>query len=182
MTRRPNRDRADRIDEAARASARDGLSRRQALRMLLGGSTAAVVGYSVVGAVRRSAPPADVSLAAGSGTGTAAGGAPAAAASGAGPAGIAGTGADASTTSTTALVGRAAANNCPFPNTIRPVTGPDDCPNNRIPKINHTPATNGCGPQAGVDFVPDDFGDYSFTQPCNGHDTCYGTCLSLIHI
>jgi secretory phospholipase A2 len=54
----------------------------------------------------------------------------------------------------------------------------DDCPDNRTPKDNHTPAVNGCGPQGGLDFVPDDYGQWSFTEPCNGHDRCYGTCGS----
>lgn len=58
----------------------------------------------------------------------------------------------------------------------RPLTGPTDCPDNRVPKLNYTPITNGCGPQSGRDLVPDDFGWWSFREPCNGHDRCYGTC------
>jgi hypothetical protein len=35
--------------------------------------------------------------------------------------------------------------------------------------------TNGCG-SAGSGWVPDSFGDASFTPACNEHDRCYSTC------
>ena len=142
------------------------------MRLLLGGSTAAVGGFSVIGSLRRGA-----GATAGSDGVTLSAGSPATGAP-AGAATAGATGPATSSTSSTIASVVTAANNCPLPNTLRPVSDAEDCPNNRVPKQNHTPATNGCGPQAGVDFVPDDFGDYSFTGPCNGHDVCYGTCGS----
>lgn len=68
----------------------------------------------------------------------------------------------------------------PCNGTRRPVSGPDDCPGNRVPKnpATYTPKRNGCGPQSGTDRVPDDFFFWSFRSACNGHDDCYGTCGS----
>lgn len=55
------------------------------------------------------------------------------------------------------------------------------CPK-KIPKQNYTPTENGCGPEGGVfgtgiNAVPNSpmyLAD--FTEPCNDHDTGYGTC------
>lgn len=54
----------------------------------------------------------------------------------------------------------------------------DDCPDRRVPKSNHTAVPNGCGPKGNDEWVPDDYGQWSFTEPCNKHDICYGTCGS----
>ncbi|HEV7330208.1 MAG TPA: T9SS type A sorting domain-containing protein [Flavisolibacter sp.] len=44
----------------------------------------------------------------------------------------------------------------------------------KIPRPNYKPAANGCGAQGSViDYVP----DFNFTEACNGHDICYGTCF-----
>lgn len=48
-----------------------------------------------------------------------------------------------------------------------------------VAKLNHTPAFNGCGPQNGVNFVPQSpLGVATFTKACDQHDICYGTCNS----
>lgn len=49
------------------------------------------------------------------------------------------------------------------------------CPN-RVPRPNHTPTINGCGPSGFGWGVPDSFGRANFTPACNRHDRCYGTC------
>ncbi|MEO8578224.1 MAG: hypothetical protein ABI556_16045 [Gemmatimonadales bacterium] len=47
----------------------------------------------------------------------------------------------------------------------------------KVPKLNYTPAINGCGPQKGTNLVPQaPLYLADFTQPCNGHDRGYGTC------
>src|SRR5687768_7528971 len=111
MTTPPRRPRRrDLLDEAARQSARDGLSRRQALRLLLGGSAATATGFSVVGAMARGG-----GASAGSAT-LATGAAPAAATQVGGAEAVAGTTAGAGAGAGTA------ANNCPIPNTLRPLS------------------------------------------------------------
>lgn len=49
---------------------------------------------------------------------------------------------------------------------------------NKVPKPPpYTPAMNGCGPQKGLNLVPQaPLYLADFTQPCNGHDRGYGTC------
>lgn len=45
----------------------------------------------------------------------------------------------------------------------------------RYPRPNHTPITNGCGPDGILNNIP----DFSFGDACNKHDICYGTCFKL---
>lgn len=53
-----------------------------------------------------------------------------------------------------------------------------DCPKH-VPKLNYRPSFNGCGPQNGVNVVPNNpLGIGNFRAACNGHDVCYGTCNS----
>lgn len=53
----------------------------------------------------------------------------------------------------------------------------DNCPNRRH-HPGAVPSVNGCGPADGIDLVPDTFGIADFTNGCNVHDQCYGTCNS----
>ena len=48
-----------------------------------------------------------------------------------------------------------------------------------VPKQNYTPPFNGCGPENGVNLVPNSpLGVATFTTACNKHDICYSTCNS----
>jgi hypothetical protein len=48
-----------------------------------------------------------------------------------------------------------------------------------VPKLNYKASFNGCGPENGVNVVPNSpLGVATFTKPCNQHDICYGTCNS----
>jgi len=39
------------------------------------------------------------------------------------------------------------------------------------------PVTNGCGPDGPIgSFIPDSYFLFDFTEACNSHDICYGTC------
>ena len=47
----------------------------------------------------------------------------------------------------------------------------------KVPKLNHTPAVNGCGPQNGVNVIPQSpLYLATFTPACDEHDRGYGTC------
>lgn len=46
----------------------------------------------------------------------------------------------------------------------------------RVRRKGHRPTINGCGPSGFGWAIPDSFGRAEFTQACNRHDRCYGTC------
>lgn len=48
---------------------------------------------------------------------------------------------------------------------------------NPVPKLNHTPKVNGCGPQNGFNPAPQTpLGLATFTPACDEHDRGYGSC------
>jgi hypothetical protein len=48
-----------------------------------------------------------------------------------------------------------------------------------VDKLNYTASFNGCGPENGINVVPNSpLGIATFTEPCNKHDLCYGKCNS----
>jgi len=48
-----------------------------------------------------------------------------------------------------------------------------------VAKLNYTAPFNGCGPENGVNIVPNSpLGVANFYEACKGHDICYGTCNS----
>lgn len=55
-----------------------------------------------------------------------------------------------------------------------PIKDVGDCPD-RVPKKNHKPSANGCGPQNGIK-VPDRPFVANFKPACDFHDICYETC------
>jgi Group XII secretory phospholipase A2 precursor (PLA2G12) len=58
-----------------------------------------------------------------------------------------------------------------------PIRTSTDCPN-RVPKQNHTPRANGCGPENGfLKYVlPNRPFKADFKPACDYHDICYETC------
>jgi len=53
------------------------------------------------------------------------------------------------------------------------------CQGSIVPDPNHTPSTNGCGPDGWKgQIVPDNPGGFPFETCCDSHDICYGTCHS----
>lgn len=52
----------------------------------------------------------------------------------------------------------------------------NDCPN-KGHHPEHTPTSNGCGPAGSENYpIPQGYGPARFTDACNAHDICYGTC------
>lgn len=59
-----------------------------------------------------------------------------------------------------------------------PIVDLADCPG-RVARPGFRPNVNGCGPEGLGALVPDrTFDGANFTDECNQHDTCYGTCNS----
>ena len=48
----------------------------------------------------------------------------------------------------------------------------------KIPRQGYEPQVNGCGAQDGASYPNSYFGLVDFTECCNNHDRCYGTCGS----
>lgn len=58
-----------------------------------------------------------------------------------------------------------------------PLTSVAACPG-RVPTPGYIATFNGCGPEGSwvTHLIPNRFGLADFTQCCNNHDVCYGTC------
>jgi hypothetical protein len=58
-----------------------------------------------------------------------------------------------------------------------PIVDLSACPN-KVPHPGFVAVPNGCGPSGGAltPIIPNRFGSADFTQCCNTHDICYGTC------
>ncbi len=153
---------SDELDNLARTRASGRITRRRALRLLVGASSTAVIG-GALGERLTGAMTSPTQRRAG--------------------AGYTSTNAGAETKSASATMTlrdaseASGSNMCPLPNILRPLTSTSDCPSNRVPKSNYSPTFNGCGSKGFWGYaVPDVWGKATFTPACNTHDICYGTC------